>query len=163
MNGDEESYVGWGKSQIDKLNKLLDEYDVKINMHKITNQYNDIDQYLNMSKKQLESLTAEDCAVISAYLSLYALYIQKEHNRESAKVAWTESNLRWVIGREIANVQGYSFEERRLQVIQENIAALKLDQLRTLAQARVNELNYISTKIEYISKSLSNLERAKSR
>lgn len=159
MSGINESSEGWGNDQLAKLNKMLDEYEQSVQF-KIHGGF-EVDEYLSMSKAQLEALTPTQCCEVAAYLSAYSIYLQKQINRETAKSQWAESNLKLLLGRLIQEFDDYAYEAKKVQAIRSSEVATKLEKLRIISQARVTTLNYLPSRIEFFCKTLLSLQNAK--
>lgn len=158
MSGDEESKKGLN-SKLDSVNRVLDEYEKSFKINFVQN--DEVEEYLQMNKAQLESLTPVQCHEIAACLSNYLMYLQKELNRQTAIFNWANSNLNTIIGRHLQEYDDFKYEAKVLQIINEYDSAKKLDDLKQAVQLRMDTLSYLPQRIEFFIKTLNNLGNAK--
>lgn len=159
MSGASELPEEWGNEQLAKLNKMLDEYENHVQFK--TRGGFEVENYLSMTKAQLEAMTPSQCGEIAAYLSAYSIYLQQQINRETAKAQWAESNVKLLLGRLIQEFDDYAYEAKKVQAIRSSETATKLEKLRIVAQARVTALNYLPSRIEFFCKTLLALQNSK--
>lgn len=157
MSGDKESIE-------DKLNiykKILEKYTslIKLEINEI--QENDIKKYLNANEANLKSMNGEDCATGAYLLSQYALYIQKECNKEQSQMDWAYDTVLKIISPMLGQYSLYDREACRFAAINDNNAAKVAWAIYQAAKARVTQLSYISKNIENMATRLENLRRIK--
>jgi len=148
---------------LEKLDIVLNEYD---NQHGIKVKLdNKVEQYLNYSIEDFNRLTPDQCGEISAVLAIYSIFIQKEQNRQSARVRWCESVIDNTIAQYISQykTQFQTFEERKLLAINGNSFTKKLNDLRIKASTRLSEIYGISSKIDLYIRTLLDLQQSKRR
>jgi hypothetical protein len=146
--------------KLETINKLLDEYEGKIGLPQTSFENKDAQKYLEMSRDQLEKITAEECAEAAYYLNNLSYHIQKAINRESAKLNWTNSTLKRYISDKVSQYRG-SWEQQEMQAIKNDQYADRLNQVRVWSQLRIDRLSYITNNLKNLSDVLLNIQRAK--
>lgn len=139
----------------DKLNselKLLDDYNKSVGLNVIKFN-NEVEKILELPLEEIRSLSAEDLSAYGYALARYSTFLQKENNRFSSKLKWANHNLLIIIGR---NGHKYGdkwtkFEERKIMVINDNEAAQSLNKIVLEATLRLEELAFMSTRVNTMS------------
>lgn len=151
------------QEQSDKWDNVLDEYEDKLGLpqfKKVNKQ--EISQYMQMSRSELEKLSPEDCAQIAYMLITYGVFIQKIYNREIARAKWALSIINQSIADNVGSYGKYApYEERRQQAIKHNDHAQKLYKIHVHSQGRADRLLFLSTGIKNTADIMLNLQRAK--
>jgi hypothetical protein len=144
----------------EKVNELLREYEKKLG---IVNDNPQIpaEKYLTMSQEEISCMTAEQCGEASIILAQFAFYLQKALNTQVRTVSWVQSMIDRTIAPLMRNYQASSAPERRMMAIKDNEFALSCEKLRTEAQARVDQINYLSAKIDALSYRFADLQQTK--
>ncbi len=149
-------------TRVNILNSFLDNYDNSVGLGKIY--FDDrVQEYLTLTYEELNSYDAEECNIAAYTLERYALYLQKEINRNQAKYNWALENIVKIIGK-IGNNYGdkwTKYEMRRSMVINDNEYAEALNSLAMEMNIKITELSYITKNISSISNTLKNLSRNK--
>lgn len=162
MSGENESSTDKPKSLKDLITEIesaCDEYEQGLGLSIKNNNC----EYLNLTQERIRSLTIEEAAEISVSLAFYGMFLQKELNRHSARANWCEANLKNILGYLAKNYQGYSYEERKSGVIKEDLLAQRLFALQNKAKFAVDRLSYLPSKVDFIAKSLHQLQESKRR
>ena len=153
------------KEDLQYWDSILDEYESSISLPKYSNQYGvseqEINQYLSMSRDEIEKLTPEDCAQIAYRLAQFAFHIQRTLNREIARLNWSEETIKETIADEINNYKGYGFIEKSLQAIKHNEKASSLNNIKKYAKQRIDRLSYISNGLKNLSDIIMSIQRTK--
>ena len=75
------------KEDLQHWDNILDEYESSIALPKYSAQYgvseSEINQYLTMTRDELEKISPEDCAQISYRLAQFSFHVQRTINRDS--------------------------------------------------------------------------------
>lgn len=100
----------------------------------------DVQKYLTAGEDFIKKLTPEDCAIAAVTLTQYAMFVQTHYNKELAKVNWATQKIRSHIAPNVNQYNAPNAEERRSMATMGDEYAKKLDQLRSLAQIRVDSL-----------------------
>jgi hypothetical protein len=151
------------KTQKDKLEMrrdLLDEYERSIGLPTNTppGEENELQQYLNMTRNQIEALDAGTAVGISYRLSQFAFYFQRAINREKANKTWAENELKYIICKDLLQYDSYTPNKTEL-VCRENSAARELRSIGIYAQQRIERLEEISAGLRSLSFSISNVAK----
>lgn len=116
---------------------------------------------LNMTPSLLRKMSAVDCAEAAFCLGQYAHRVQQAINREQGRVTWAAESVKRIIAKKVNNYKGYSFEERKLQAVNDDDAARKLEQIRVRAQLRIDRVSYLAARADGMAKTLLSLKNAK--
>lgn len=153
------------KEDIQYWDTILDEYESSLALPKYSAQYGvseqEINQYLTMSRDEIEKISPEDCAQISFRLAQFAFHIQRTINREIARHNWSEENIKETIADEINNYKGYGFIEKSLQAIKHNEKANSLNQIKKYAKQRIDRLSYLANSIKNLSDIMMSIQKTK--
>jgi hypothetical protein len=150
--------------QIDKINDILDDYETvnSIVSPKVSHNLEHIENFINMSYKQLQALGAEECAEGAYLLSQYAFFVQREQNKQIAINNWAQSKLNECLSGEIMNMDSFiKYEVKIAEIVKTNNVAAKLMKITVHATSVVDRLNFLSSNIKHMSDMLLNLHRAK--
>lgn len=144
------------RENMENLDKILDEYEQKIGLPQLKEStYSDIEDYLNMSRDELEKLTPEACGEIQYRLKAYSVYLGRIYNKEIARVNWAENLIYSVVAKDIGQYSGYGGAKIQLaQAIKGNEYAAELERIRIYAQQRANRLNFVATSIRDLADTL---------
>lgn len=151
---------------VDKMKELdliLDEYEHKLGLPKQYDNaaFSDIEQYLNMSRDQLEKLSGQDCDEIAYRLMCFSFHLSREYNRENTRVKWADSLMTELAVKEIDQYTGYAFQERLNKAIQGNDYTKKLGEVKRYAEQRSNRIAYLSNNMKNLADTLRNMKRNK--
>lgn len=122
------------------------------------------DEFMHMDRAALKQLSAEDCNEGYYILQRYAMYLQREVNKEQSHLTWADSTLNLAIVEECGQYKGSNYtpyEERRLLAIRGNEFARKLERLRMNAQLRIDRLSYIAADVHKIANALLEIKQTK--
>lgn len=153
------------KEDLQYWDSILDEYESSLALPKYSSQYGvgetEINQYLSMSRDEIEKLTPEDCAQISYRLAQFSFHVQRSLNREIARYNWSEETIKETIADEINNYKGYGFVEKSLQAIKHNDKASSLNNIKKYAKQRIDRLSYIANSIKNLSDIILAIQKTK--
>jgi uncharacterized protein (UPF0335 family) len=153
------------KEDLQYWDTILDEYESSIGLPKYIVQYGvteqEINQYLSMSRDEIEKISPEDCAQISYRLAQFAFHVQRTVNREIARLNWADETIKEAIADEINNYKGYGFVEKSLQAIKHNDKASALNNIKKYAKQRIDRLSYISNGIKNLSDIMMSIQKTK--
>jgi hypothetical protein len=158
MSGNHES----AQELLARINKALDEYETKQGLP-VGQPHREAERYLNINHKELSKMSPEECGEAAVVLAQYAFHLQRSYNAELSRINWSADNVSRTISDEIQQYRASSLEERRQLAIRGNEYASKLDQIRTWAQARADRLSYLSSRVEFLAKSMMELQQTKRR
>jgi hypothetical protein len=153
------------KEDLQHWDNILDEYESSIALPKYSPQYGvsetEINQYLTMTRDEIEKISPEDCAQISYRLAQFSFHVQRTINREIARCNWSEESIKDAIADEINNYKGYGFVEKSLQAIKHNDKASALNSIKKYAKQRIDRLSYIAISIKNLSDIMMAIQKTK--
>lgn len=78
------------------VDKALDEYEAKIGLpsYQESRSADEVHEYMEMDREEMEKLQPESCNEIAGILSSYSWHLQRAKNREMARIKWADSVLR---------------------------------------------------------------------
>lgn len=152
------------KEELQEWDNILDEYEKTIGLPIYKENgldENELEQYLTMSRNELEKFHPEDCGQIAYRLGQYSFHIQRTSNRETARHNWADETIKEIIADEINNYKGYGYVEKSLQAIKHNDRANKLNKIKKYAKQRIDRLSYLASNIKNLSDILLSIQRIK--
>lgn len=152
------------KEEISYWDNILDEYENSIGLPKYGSSImseDELNNYLSMSRDEIEKLTPEDCGQVAYRLAQFSFHTQRTINREQARYDWAEDTIKSIIADEINSYKGYGYVEKSIQAIKHNEKASALEKIRKYAKQRLNRLSYIATSINNMSNVLLNIQKLK--
>lgn len=154
--------VEYAMQHMEKVTKALNDYELSKGLPLIQPN-NEAEKYLNISREEMRKMYPDECGEASALLAQFAFHIQRACNEELARMNWAEDVIKRTIANELSQYRAASYEERKLQAIQGNDYAFKLDQIRTWAKARYDRISYLPSKIEFLAQTFRDLQQMKRR
>lgn len=152
------------KEELEYWDDILDDYENQIGLTKYKPSIlpeSELNQYLVMTRDELEKLTPDDCGQIAYRLSQFSFHVQRTVNREQARHDWAEDTIKSVIADEINSYKGYGYMEKSLQAIKHNEKARSLDKIKRYAKQRIDRLSYLANAINNLSNILMNIQKLK--
>ncbi len=153
-----------GKNVSEKLEEIeqrIDEYSEQLKLSSITPS-EDTAKYINLSREDINKLTADECH--EAYYSLCkeALCIQYHANLLKTKINWATSCIDFMVADKLSSYDQYTpSAQKRILAIKENSAALKLQEFITNSQLKYNLIAYLPEQLKNIADSLKEIGRGK--
>lgn len=145
---------------IPELDKLLDEYEKNASLSITKPQEHE--KYMNLTYEEIKAMPPDECGIGVYILERYAAYLQKQINRENARIGWCRENIKRILSQYIDSYSPYKkYDEREQLALKESEAAGKLESLRQYAQARLDRLAFLPGKINLISAALLNVQKTK--
>lgn len=152
------------KEQVHDWDKVLDEYENGLGL----NLYRpdalpeaELNQYLYMSRDELEKLTPEMCGEISYRLGQFAFHIQRSINREISRTNWADESIKETIADQINDYKGYGYIEKSYQAIKHNDKAASLQKIKKYAKQRSDRLQYLANSVKHLSDIMLSIKKAK--
>jgi len=162
MSGNNESLA---MSQMEAIDKALDEYEGKIGLpNTITapGDEDELNEYLNMERNVIEALSSVECASIAVRLQQFAFYIQRLLNRETARANWANATLASAVAPKLNSYDKYAKYEVKVELAaSENNYVSKLLSISKYAERRKDRLFYLASSIASLSKALEGVKQAK--
>jgi hypothetical protein len=151
--------------RLKEVEDTLNEYEKSIGLSciKFKERYEEV--FLSLDEMSIRSFSAEECNIKAAILLQYELYLQKEHNRHTAVLNWVEHNMKVILGGIVQDFGGAysSFEERKILATHSNSYARELNKLLLKSKNMVDNLNFLSSRVSDLSRSLQELAKTKMR
>lgn len=140
------------QKQLEKLDKILREYDEKIGFKNDDVPQNDLQEILSLDISIIQSLSAEDCWEKSVTLAQYAIYIQRQTNKEKARLKWCNASIMRLCAKEWDNYNKYLPIDVRIETIALNNEAVeKISRIRNHADVKLANLENVAALIKYYS------------
>jgi hypothetical protein len=153
------------KEDLQHWDNILDEYEKSLSFPSYSTagavSENEINDYLSMSRDQIEKLSPEDCAQISYRLAQFAFHVQRSLNREIARYNWSDESIKEAIADDINNYKGYGYVEKAFQAIKHNDKANSLNSIKKYAKQRMDRLSYIANSIKNLSDIILAVQKTK--
>lgn len=152
------------KDQVQEWDKVLDEYEKSLGLGSYrpdTFSEEELNNYFQMNRNELEKTTPEVCGEISYRLAQFAFHIQRSINRELARLNWAEETIKETIADEINNYKGYGYIEKSLQAIKHNEKASALNKIKKYAKQRSDRLQYLANGIKNLSDIMLSIQKTK--
>jgi hypothetical protein len=152
------------KDQVQEWDKVLDEYEKSLGLGSYrpdTFSEEELNNYFQMNRNELEKTTPEMCGEISYRLAQFAFHIQRSINRELARLNWAEETIKETIADEINNYKGYGYIEKSLQAIKHNEKASALNKIKKYAKQRSDRLQYLANGIKNLSDIMLSIQKTK--
>ena len=132
----------------EQLDNLLNEY-----ASQVPNIFTgDVNEYLGMSRDELDSLSKEDRYTASLRLAQFAIYVQRLANREKARVSWSNAILHKLAANRWDDYDSYTKGEIKMyKIAAENPTMQKAIKIKNHAIVRIDELDNISLLIKHFS------------
>lgn len=147
--------------ELDKFIAKLEDFDKRSGFG-IVQKDSDIEDYLNLSADKLKIMTDEECGIAAVKLARYSYYIQKIINRQSAIMKWADHHITIISASVINSYDKFLKHEIKIALIaKENNVIAKLNTIYSTASSRVEENNYLASRISTISETLLALQQTK--
>jgi len=143
---------------------VLDEYEQKLGLpqHSPPGTEQELEIYLNQDRTEIECLDATQCASLNYRLNQYAFYLQRCINLERCRFQWANAHLKETVAPQLQNYDKYMKYEVKVSLIcKENSYAKKLQDIINHTEQRITRLDSLSYNLQALSKTLSDLQRAK--
>lgn len=153
------------EARLAEADRLLDQYERSLGLPAAFDGEveKEATRLLNLPPSVLKKMSAGECGEAAFCLRQFARHLQRSINRELARVAWAEENIKAVIAKTVHQYRGASFEERKLQAVRENEAASALDKVRVHAKLRVERVSFLAAKVGDEAEALRGLQFNKQR
>lgn len=149
------------QQRVGQLGSDLDDFEKSIGLPPLGSPNVTALALLDLTKEQLRGMTRDDCSEGAALLAQYSFYLQRVSNREKVIIDYCDSSINAIVRPRLNQQKGWSYDERRLLAIAENDVARHLEGVQVKAQTRLNRLGFLASKVENMSRRLSELADAK--
>lgn len=152
------------KEQVGEWDKILDEYEQSLGLGSYRSDAfpeGELNQYLTMSRDELEKTTPEVCGEMAYRLGQFAFHVQRSINREVSRMNWADESIKETISEEINTYKGYGYVEKAYQAIKNNDKASALQKIKKYAKQRSDRLQYLANSIKHLSDILLSIQKSK--
>lgn len=120
--------------------------------------------FLEINAEDRRKLSPDQCGEASLCLAQYAFYVNRLHQRASARVRVAEDELNKVIAPMLCQYDQYmKVEDKRRLAIGESTHATALESARAFAEAFRERTAYLSQRIHEVAEAYKNLSYARKR
>lgn len=105
----------------------------------------------------LRAMTPMDLHESCVLLLSYSMYLTSQENSLKSFINWCESNLKYIVGGHLQDVQAYSFAEKDVSIRANVPQAAELETRKQAAQVKLDHLIFLSKKLEMLAESMRNL------
>lgn len=145
--------------KLEQVEKLLDEYENKIYIGKVTS----VEPDLSLDRQVMMSMHYSDLQAIAWDYSKYILFLQKEVNKHQSRYNWAEANLKRYLERESVNYEGWKWEERQANALTYSEYANLLHKLKVKSKLAIDRLSFLPSKIQVMLDTLKDIIYTKRR
>lgn len=152
-----DSYI---ESKLKEMQEKLRQYEASLSFS-VKSEHTEATRLMTIGRSELNKMSAEDCGCAAFELIQYSIFLQKTVNYEVAAVKWLESAIDITIAPRISQYQAYGFQEKKLAAVNGDGYAKAANRLRQIAQSRVDDLQFISNKVQDLAQVLLSLQQTK--
>jgi hypothetical protein len=150
------------KQKLSKLDEILDELLKSYGISPLTSANSDVTQLLSLSRLEVNKMTAEECSEASYMLRSFAFNLQKEYNREIARVHWANEQIDKVVCKEIEQFDKYAkYDQKRALAIANNSYAYRLNEISIYASARARRIESLADKASDIARAFNDISMSR--
>lgn len=142
----------------DEMVSHINEFKEEINFPSVVSSV-EIQEIINKlsDRNILRMMGPDELAEYGVVLNQYALFLTIQENRYKAYLHYCESNIKYIVGRELQNCNEYGFEAKNLQIRSTNTTAQELETQKITAEIKLEYIKNISFKIQSLTESIRNL------
>lgn len=147
-------------SRLDDLEKIIQEYENSL----IGAPYNnaEYEQYLKLNRKQIELMDDNECFSSSYMIAQQILYVQRQINRDSARVKWCNATTNALSASHWNDYDQFTKGEIKLQlIIRDNDFLQKVQKIKNIAEQRIERFHNITLNLKYMSDILMEIGKSK--
>lgn len=126
-------------------------------------QYKDIEDYIQMDRKELRGLSEEDCGEIAYLLGQTSLELQREINEKTAVSKWLDGQIIKAVSSQVNNYKNYSYEGNKNAAINDNDFASKANTIKNRYDVRILSLQYLAQEVKNLSSIILSIRDTKRR
>lgn len=105
----------------------------------------------------LKTMSGLELQEYSVILSSYALYLSIQENQLDAKIHWAESNIKFIVGKNVQAVNGYGFNEKDAFIRATEVNAVELHDIKLEMQTQKEAIKFTSMRIHNLAEHLRSL------
>lgn len=151
------------KQRLDERDRVLDkfEHDAGLPAPKPPGSEEELEEYLNMGRTEMATMSAEACAEVATRLSQYSFYLQRLINQQVARRDYAESELRRYFSVAAMDFDFVPFETKLDLAIADDSFGLALRGIAAYAKQRIDRLEYLSKCVSGLADKFASLSRIK--
>lgn len=152
--------VGYAE-QLEALQKKLDEYEMScgLPMSQFVNS-KELEQILQIPLTELRKLGPTERTEYSFVLKQFSFHIQRKSNIEQSVITSCDKTIEKMFGPFAASAKGYSYDERVLSSLYNNLAYQKVIQIKTHAKLRLERLAFLTQRLDGLAQILNSFKRS---
>lgn len=143
---------------INKINEVIVQFDEKLDKYekelnipqKFPEVVKNITTQILEHESDVSKFTADESLDRAYKLSQYSFFLQKQINKENARIHFLNDEIEKLINPRLGQVLGSTFDERKKRAISENPAASSMFQVKNILERRVLRLSFLAGKIDRI-------------
>lgn len=157
---------------MDKGNRLnMDEMGDKIQSFKTDINFPTIDPPNNItdiitkvsSGALIRNLSSMELMEYATILSSYSLYLSIQENRLDSLCGWCDSNIKFIVGKTVKDVEAYSFAEKDAYIRAHETNAVELHDQLLEHKAKKESIKFIAHKMHNLAEHLRGMASEKSK
>lgn len=163
MSGNNESKTQYVADKLKELDEQIDGIERAYSLYTVVHNQ-EIDNLINMSDRELDKLTPDECMKASFSCLQYSIVIQKAINRAKAVKSYCSRNLGLIVAKEYGNYKGEKympFEVIKAKVVLSNSYASKLDEYVNQQDLKLSTLEDMVKHAQNMSFIFKNLSYSK--
>jgi len=152
------------KEKMEKVQQALNDYERSLGLLHTNNvDEAEINGYFNMNRDDIEKLSAFDAIGIALRLNQLAFFMQRNHNAEQSRLAWTTNEINSYCCDKLDQFSNsyYNYETKVGILSKQDSYLEKLVQIKNYAQLRVQRLEYLSSGINNLAATFSSVSKLK--
>lgn len=149
----------------EKLNEFLESVDAWIVCKGLPtikkNTY--AEDILNMKSQELSILSSRECLMYAYELYAYGEYVESIKVKQKIVLDWANSSIWYIISQSLDSYGGSytKWEQKYYSAVKENPLASEILKIKKHAEARLANVESMSSKIQRMADTLSNLSKTK--
>lgn len=146
--------------QLADFTRILEDFGNKAGLNKFQNT-DAVDTILESTEWVRSTWTEDELHNKSFTLFNYAAYLQKCINQNQIKLKWAQSNIRVMYGKESANYERWSYQERQDAILGNHEPTRVLHEIIMNAETRIAQLSHLSNYVSEMARSLVEMGKSK--
>jgi hypothetical protein len=145
-----------------RLNQLLDDYDNRLRLGVSASPISSFEQYSTLSKDELDKYSPENCDEAALELMQYSIFLQREINRERARLNWCDAYIHNAIASQWNSYDKYIPKEIRIPMIADENPVLKtVLRLKAKITSLINSTDNLPHLVKHYADLFSGYARSK--
>ena len=164
MENENNRETNLAKERLAQLDSTLDDLLKSYGIPPKTEPNSDVPKLLNLSRLEINKMTAEECSEAAYMVRSFAFNLQKEYNREVTRVQWANAQIDKLVCKEIEQLDKFTkYEQKRALVVNNNTYTYKLQEIVTFASARAQRIQDLADKASDIARAFNEISMSRKR